>query len=404
VVLVIGLVTAASAQEAVRQSMAGAEAAEARRRAAATPGYYDLKLGPTAWKFDMGLGVDYNNNVQYVESNPESDVIFRPQINTWLVWPVSERNSISLALGAGYSAYVLNPGLSRFFITPDSDLSFDLYAGDFWINLHDRFSITENTYQDPTVVGTGDYSLLENALGMTTVWDLNKAILRFNYDHVNYNVLRGTQNRPDAESEVSSLFAGYAPKPGILLGPEVGGSLLHYTGGTTLYNDASQWNIGALYETQVSEYVHFRGSGGYTVYSPEPGQVSSVASDYSGFYALLVLTHRVNRFLDYSLNGGRTITSEYQGGTVDLYNVSLQANWRILRKMSLGTGFVYNHGKQLPPFPEIFDQYGPRIALSRPLSSKLSGSLAYQCYWRDSNQPGRNYFVSIVSLDFRYAF
>ena len=44
------------AQESVRMSLAGAQAAEARRKAAATVDYYNLKLGPTAWRFGTGLG------------------------------------------------------------------------------------------------------------------------------------------------------------------------------------------------------------------------------------------------------------------------------------------------------------------------------------------------------------
>src|SRR6185503_5731717 len=45
----ISLAMAARGQEAVRMSMASAEAAEARRKAASMPGFYNLKLGPTAW-------------------------------------------------------------------------------------------------------------------------------------------------------------------------------------------------------------------------------------------------------------------------------------------------------------------------------------------------------------------
>ena len=66
----LGLLTVARGQEAVRMSIASAEAAEARSKAASTIGYYNLKLGPTAWNFGAGLGVQYNSNVNNVESNP----------------------------------------------------------------------------------------------------------------------------------------------------------------------------------------------------------------------------------------------------------------------------------------------------------------------------------------------
>ena len=76
--LILGLATVADGQEAVRLSMAGEAAAAAQRRANSTIGYYNLKLGPTAWNFNAGLGVDYNSNVNYTEDDPEADFIFRP--------------------------------------------------------------------------------------------------------------------------------------------------------------------------------------------------------------------------------------------------------------------------------------------------------------------------------------
>jgi hypothetical protein len=399
-----GLITAASAQEAVRMSMASAQAAELRRRAATALDYYDLKLGQTAWKFGAGMGVEYNDNVNYTQNNPESDFILRPEINTLLFWPVSDRNSVNLVLGAGYSAYVQHSELSRYFITPDSGLSFDLYAGDFWINLHDRLYITENSYQDPSVAGTGDYSQLQNTLGVSALWDLNKAVLRWGYDHQNYVYLSSTQNQPDGEAEVFSVSAGYAPRAGALLGVELGGMLLNYTGANTLYSDARQWNFGGFYESQVSKYIHFTGHVGYTEYKPDSSIPIGHGGDLSGIYAQLALTHRVNQYLDYSLDGGRTISSTLQGGTVVLYSLGWRANWRVFRKTTLSTSFVYNHGIELYGVGEIFDQYGPQISLGRRLSDKLSTSLSYQFYWRTSDQPGRDYTVNIVSLNLRYTF
>jgi len=233
--------TPAWGQEAVRMSIASEQAAEAQHRAATAVGYYNLQLGPTYWNFGTGLGAQFNSNINNTETNLESDFIFSPQINTRMVWPVSDENSINLALGGGYSAYVKNPGLDQVFITPGSELSFNIYAGDFLINLHDRFSITEDTYQDPTVVGSGNYSQLQNALGVATTWDLNKAVVRVGYDHVIYDSLSGgagqsSGGQPSGYSEVFSASAGFALRPGMLLGLEAGDSLINYTTTTTNTN------------------------------------------------------------------------------------------------------------------------------------------------------------------------
>jgi hypothetical protein len=401
--LVLGLATTAQGQESIRMSMASAAAAEARQRAASTIGYYNLKLGPTAWNFGADLGLDYNSNVNYSQTDPEGDFIFRPHINTRLLWPVSDQNSLNLTLDAGYLAYLQHSTLDRVFIR-GSELSFDLYVGDFWINFHDRFSILEDTYQDPSVAGTGGYSNLQNALGVAPVWDLNKIVLRLGYDHVNYISLAGNQNWSDAQAEVFSWSAGYALRPRTLLGVELGEQLMQYTGAYTYFSEAKQWNAGCFYDTQASEYIHFTGHAGYTAYTPEGGQSGNTSGNFDGVYAQIALTHRLNRKVDYSLSAGRSVTFVLYGGTVDLYSASLQAQWRILRKISLGGGFDYNHGSQLLSGGETYDQYGPRISLTRPISAKLSGSLGYQLYWRGSNLAGRNYTTSVVSLNLNYKF
>ncbi len=345
------------------------------------------------------------------KTNSQGDFIFRPQINTGMLWPVSDQNSINLALGGGYSAYVNDSQLDRAFITPGSQLSFDLYVGDFWINLHDRFSIAEDTYQDPSVAGSGNYSQLQNALGVTTSWDLNKWIVRFGYDHENFNSLTfgGGQNSgglPSGYSEVFSTSAGYTLKPGMLLGVELGETLLNYTTTSTNspYRNANQWNVGGFYDTPVSDYIHFIAHAGYSVYSPESSGTTTNSGDFTGMYGQLDIRHRVNQYVDYSLSGGRTISVTFTGGTIDRYFALWQANWQIVRDVTLSTSFSYEHGSQVIAGGETYDQYGPGITLSRPITAKLSCGLGYQLYWRDSNQSGRNYTVNVVSMNLNYKF
>ena len=408
--LLLGLAMVAPAQEAVQMSMAGADAAAAQRKAASTIDYYNLKLGPTAWNFQAGLEADYNSNVNNTENNPEGDFIFRPQINTRMLWPLTEQNSINLVLGAGYSAYLKNQQLDQLFLTPGTGLSFDVYVGDFWINLHDRISITENSYQDPTVVGTGDYSQLQNALGTTVAWDLNKVVLKFGYDNVNYVTLMSNNGQtnnsgqPNGVSEVVSLSAGYALKPQMLAGLELGGDLIDYSGNNLPYSGAIQWNVGGFYDTPVSDYMHFTAHAGYTVYSPEANGIQTSATSFNGMYAQLDLTHRLNEYLSYTLSGGRMINLAFYGGTVDEYYARLSGSWNILHQVTLSTTLSYEYGTYLTGTTETYDRYGFGISLGRSITSKLSASLGYQFYLRQSDSPGQNYTLSVVSLYLGYRF
>lgn len=402
--LLLGSLTVVEGQETIRMSLASAQAAEARRQAAASVGYYNLKVGPTGWRFASSLGVEFNDNVRLVEEDPQSDVIFRPEVSAQMLWPVTDKNTLNLNMGVGYSAYVRNPDLSRLYITPGSELSFDLYVGDFWINLHDRFSITENSYQDPTVTGSGNYSRLENALGATATWDLNKVVARAGFDHVNYVALSGASGQPNGVSELAWASLGYTLKPGLIAGVELGGGLLSYQGTNVLYPNAKQWNAGVFLDTQVSEYIHLRVSGGYTDYAPEGGQATTNTSDFTGFYGQLEIRHRANQFLDYTLNAGRSITFAYYGGSVDLIYARLMANWNLIQKVTLGTSLQYEHGVELTAPGEIFDRYGATVSLGRSLTSKLSAGLGYEFWWRTSDLPGKSYTLNVVSLNLSYRF
>jgi len=391
-------------------SLASADAARARREAANTVGYYNLKVGPTAWSFSAGLGLEANDNIQLESSHQRQDVIFHPEFDTRMLWPISEVNNLNLALGAGYSAYMFHPEFNRFFIGPGSELSFDIYTGDFWINLHDRFSITENTYQDPTVVGSANYSLLQNSLGVGATWDLNKAVAKLGYDHVSY-VSLGTGSSgvaPSGESEVFSSSAGLTIRPGTLAGLELGGSLFSYSQTSTnqVFRDATQWSVGPFLESQVSQYLRGRVSAGYTVYMPSGSTSLGPGVEFSGVYAEADLTHRVNQYVNYTLSAGRSISFAFFGGTVDLYYARWQANWNLIRKLTLGTSFEFEHGTQLATVSgaETFDRYGPGFSIGRVLTAKLTGSLAYQFYKRGSNLDGRDYSVNVATLSLQYRF
>lgn len=382
-------------------STASAQAAEARRRANTTVGYYNLKLGPTAWRFAADMGLEYNSNVRYTEDG-EGDFITRPGIDARVMWPVTEKNSLNLDIAAGYSFYTQDSDLSRWYITPGSALSFDVYVGDFTISLHDRFAIQQDSYQDPTVAG-GDFAQFENAAGISAIWDLNKLKLRGGYDHINFMKISGEANRPDGQQEVFYLQAGAELQPGSLTGIETGGALVDYDAEQLAVSDGFQWNAGLFHEAPITEYISFRGSAGFTAFDPDGG-TNSMVEDFSGFYAQLALRHRLNQYLEYTLSGGRSVNFAFYGGTVDMYSARWTGNWRVIHKVNLTTGLEYSHGEQLYRFGEVFDQYGGDFTVSRGITEKLTAGLNYRVYFRESDAENRDYTVHMVGLNLRYAF
>src|SRR5438128_10532230 len=88
------------AQDAVRPSLAGEAAAEARRQDIEhIP--YNLLMGPIRFRVSATLGVEYNDNINLAEVNTQEDVIIRPQVNLNAISPVIQLNPLSPDLGLG---------------------------------------------------------------------------------------------------------------------------------------------------------------------------------------------------------------------------------------------------------------------------------------------------------------
>ena len=85
------------AQDAIRPSLAGEAAAEARRQSIdKIP--YNLQVGPIKFRFSATMGIEYNDNINLAEdgsflfnrvlappilitTEAQSDIILRPQVN-----------------------------------------------------------------------------------------------------------------------------------------------------------------------------------------------------------------------------------------------------------------------------------------------------------------------------------
>ena len=393
-------------QEALRISTAGDLAAAARQQAESSIGYYNLLWGPVAWRFSSGLGMDYNDNVRN-QQNAQGDFIFRPNADAQMNWPVTQVNDLNLSVAAGYSDYLRHQDLNYFYVNP-SGLSFDIYSGDFVINLHDRISVTENAYQNQSVNGNTINDSLQNTLGANALWDLNKALVMFGYDHGNYLAMGSSSWLPDAASENFFLNGGVRPVPEILAGLETGFGLVHYSRSGAARSitvpDATQWNLGAFCTATISEYMDARLDAGYTVFTPDTTSTNFSSAGSSGFYLQFLITHRVSRFFNYSLSAGRSTDLQYSGQPYDRYTVRWQPNWSFLRNYTISTPLWWEHGTEIYYQTASYDQYGARIDIRRQLTQKLSGSISYRFVKETSGQRGLNYTDNIMSLSFSYQF
>jgi hypothetical protein len=398
----------AQGQEALRMSLAGNMAAESQQQAASSIGYYNLLSGPVAWRFSSGLGFDYDDNIHLDSHNREADLIVRPNLSTQMHWPLTLKNSLDASLGVGYSFYATHSDMNQLYVNPGSGLSFNIYVGDCVINLHDRVSVTQNAYQNPTAGGNGNYAQLENAAGVNTTWDLNKLVAQLGYDHANDISLGSGQQVPNTSSENWFTSVGAHVLPEVTVGVEGGVGLMSYdrSQSTSTQPDATQWNAGVFCQTQISEHISGRLDVGYTVYTPSATGAFTNLNSTADYYFQFSLSHQVNQFFNYSLSGGRSTDSSAFGQPFDYYFARVQTSWNIFKSYQLSTPVWWERGSQLYSLGGTTDyvQYGAGINVGRTITKKLSGNLAYQLIRESSSRSSLNYTANIVSLNFSYQF
>jgi hypothetical protein len=395
------LVLPVRSQEALRMSLAAQQAAEARQRERSTP-YYNIKLGPWTARFQSSLGLEAVDNVRLSENDPEADLILRPELRITSSWQVTDQNSLSLSSGIGYAKYLKETELDNFFVTPGSDLWFNVQAGDVLINLHDRFSLSQEAYEQPSISGTGEFGHFENTVGTRVDWDLNKIIVTLGYDHNNY-----LSTTPDFDylTRASELFIGqlgYAAHQTAVVGVEVGGGFTDYE--QRVLNDISQFNAGLFSRYHLSEYLNFQLSVGYTTYMPDRNATTNAASNVDAIYGDLTLTHRPHAKFAYGLSVGRQIQLGIYSDTLDLYYARLNQTWYVLRKFNLRTSQFYEHAEESRGNPEILDRFGVGLELSYPLTQKLSAATRYDFVTKDSNLPRANYTQNRLVFELLYRF
>ena len=128
------------AQELPRPSMARHDTS------AVLPSDYNLKLGPVLVNTNASLEGQYNDNVNLADSGggAKSDFIVTPELGISAQWPITATNTLRLSTSLGYSKYLIHPQYDQghVLVAPDSVLAFDVYVGDFKINIHFSYWIS----------------------------------------------------------------------------------------------------------------------------------------------------------------------------------------------------------------------------------------------------------------------
>jgi len=418
--------SAAVAQDVIRPSLAGEASAEARRQEVdRIP--YNLLAGPIRFRLSATVGVEYNDNVNFAEVDTQQDFIFRPLVNLNALWPVTQLNTLRLDIGLGYAFYADHSeyNTNGILLTPNSQLSFDVFVGDFRINFHDRFSLEQDPVGEPALSNVADYGRFQNTIGVSVLWDLNKAVATFGYDHYTFIATNDDFSYLDrnAEQLMASLSVAATSTTGV--GLESSYVFSRYT--EDLLNDSNTFSIGAFVETQLSNYVKLRLAGGYQTISfdseqvvlgpfPDgflPGGENFVVfddkQDLNDYYVNLLISHRINAAITHRLALGHESQLGVNSNYITLNYIRHTATWNIINRTLLSTELFYEDAEESGGFlndgeGEHLHRYGGAITLGYQLTPHVTLGARYQYTQKDSDVELRDYRQNRVSMDATYSF
>ena len=406
------------AQDAIRPSLAGEAAAEARRQSLdSIP--YNLLAGPVRFRFSATAGFEYNDNVNVAEVNKQEDFIFRPQVSFNALWPVTQLNTLRLDLGVGYAFYLDHSeyNTNGILLSPNSQISFDIFVSDFRINFHDRFSLEQDPVGEPGLSNVADYGRFQNTAGVSVLWDLNKAVVTFGYDHYNFIATNSDFDYLNRNSEI--LLGSISVAASSTTGVGVEGSLIWNRYDQAFLNDSTTYSAGGFLETQVTGYLKLRLAGGYQmidsdggsfIVSPFPGfgggfPVFTDASSLDDYYVNLLISHRINAAITQRLSAGHESQLGVNSNYVKLNYVRHTVTWNIINRTLLSTEFFYEDAEDSGGFiNEHFQRYGGALSLGYQLTRHVTLGARYQYTQKNSDVVLRDYKQNRVSLDGTYSF
>jgi len=395
-----------------RESLAGEGAAQALKRSAqAEADRFNIRYGPLALQLGAGVRAGYTDNVFYSQTNRVDDFIINPEVNLTGFMQVSELNTLRLSVGVGYEYYFDNSALNADspMINPDSELVFNIFAGDFRIRLHERFTYQETLFYNTSPSGqnllynfnnAGIFSRWDNRAGLDVDWDLNKVILSAGYDHENFESSTSGFEYLNRASEwftaSAALFVGDHARAGV----ESRAGLHNYDTETTL-NDHWQVRAGPFAEFTLPEQFSFRAGGGY-----DTAQYDAAGddSDFQSYYAYGRLSQEM-RFGTHALAAGHETLLGDNANNMRTTYVRYSISSPVVEHVELGASAAVHFNKEFGgAFTEEFTYYVIGLRAGFQFHKYWRADLGYEFIQKFSDLPDRDYYRNRVTVGVTFTF
>ncbi len=410
---------AAVGQEAIRSSLAGEEAANMRAESESPRGTF-FRAGPFSFSADLSLEAEYNDNINLADENGpvevETDFVLRPRLNIRSNLLLTPRNSLAFDVGLGDDRYLSHSdrNSSTVSLSPGSQISFNLYAGDFRFTFYDRFSLQQNPVSQATLSNTSEYGIFRNAAGTTALWDLNKVILAFGYERDHSISTVAEYEFSDYTQDVFFTSVTFPLASNIVAGLRAILTSTEYE--INKRAGADSLSIGGFVEGELTTYTRVNAFAGYRKYdfnSAFPFTLQQATGSNPGdgeedegtFFIMLGLTNRLNVAVTQSLSARHERRLGFSAPLEDYTDVRYGVRWRVNSLMSFSLQAFYEHLTEKGTLQnEELDRVGGIASLGFQVTPRTSATLFYTYIRKDSNLPLQDYDQNVYGIELRYTF
>ncbi|HEV7402776.1 MAG TPA: hypothetical protein VGO11_07625 [Chthoniobacteraceae bacterium] len=392
----------------------------------------NFQIGPIRFSIAVGVGVEFNDNVNLSDKNRQSDIVIRPSLSLDAYMKLSDRNILRFSLGVSYAKYLNHSEYDTdgLLFAPTSALEYTFGLGTtVLVSLRERFSYQEDIFNIPTLSNEAKYGRYENQAGIEIQWDPT-AELRASVGYDHYNLWTKEQIFDTQDRSIDTIFfkPSYEIAPHLRLGLNASYSFINFDsdqrhdGGSLLVGPFVQWGITDKLDlfleggfqsidfdgnytptTLVDQFVKDRN---FTAAQDAFVRNAATDSDTSNdsYYIRFELNHKPNDIFQQRLSGSKTLEVGFFTNYYDIYHVEYAFDWKKFRKTEISPTLFYEYYETSGELSEKAHRVGAALGIRHYLTNSITLGLDYRFIYKDSNFDGFDYYQNLGFLSVYYKF
>lgn len=366
-------------------------------------------LGPVQLELGVYTGVEFDDNINTSQNDPQSDTIIHAGVNLGLDWLATEQSELRLTSDVGYATYLAHSRDDTVEIAPGSAATWSVSFEDGSVAFFDQFNYSQAVITVASIRGVSRLPRFDNTVGARAQWLPERWQFELGYSHNNFLSTDSAFQYLNRSSEYFFARGARRFAEHTQIGLEASTSLTAYE--LPIQSDNTSYSLGPYAEWKVTQFLSASLRGGPTIYAFDAVGARQPSRNLVSYYANLNLTHSLTEFVSQQLSIGRAVNLGYNQGNdfTEQLTSGYSVHWAAREHLDGGLNFIYEHGQQplngqFIPVTENFDRFGIISSVSYQFTRKLSGTLNCSHWERRSNLPGNNYGENNVALQVHYAF